>query len=225
MEQLNESRGFRLLATAGMLLALALGFVPEATAALSESGFEQCLFAEVNQSRVAAGVEPLVFAPELAFQVRGFSEKMATEGNLRHMTDSERLPILPGNWSSWGENVYAASGSYASSCEQAHQSFMGSPPHRANILGASFRYAAIGVHIGHGGTWVTELFFNAPGYHPAGEGAFWDDDGSVFESAIERLAAAGVTNGCNPPSNDRFCPDSYVTRGQMAAFLVRAFGI
>jgi hypothetical protein len=39
------------------------------------------------------------------------------------------------------------------------------------------------------------------------------------------LAAAGVTNGCNPPSNDRFCPDSYVTRGQMAAFLVRAFGI
>ena len=53
---------------------------------------------------------------------------------------------------------------------------------------------------------------------------FIDDDGSVFESDIERLAAAGVTRGCNPPTNDRFCPNDYVTRGQMAAFLVRAMG-
>jgi S-layer homology domain len=67
------------------------------------------------------------------------------------------------------------------------------------------------------------LFFRAPGYHPAGNGRFWDDDGSVFESAIEKLATAGITNGCNPPVNDRFCPDQPVTRGQMAAFLIRAF--
>jgi hypothetical protein len=53
---------------------------------------------------------------------------------------------------------------------------------------------------------------------------FVDDDGSVFEADIERLAAAGITKGCNPPDNDRFCPDSKVTREQMAAFLVRAFG-
>jgi hypothetical protein len=52
---------------------------------------------------------------------------------------------------------------------------------------------------------------------------FSDDDGSVFEGDINRLAEAGVTLGCNPPTNDRFCPDSTVTRGQMAAFLVRAF--
>ncbi|MDH4307732.1 MAG: S-layer homology domain-containing protein [Acidimicrobiia bacterium] len=36
------------------------------------------------------------------------------------------------------------------------------------------------------------------------------------------LAAAGVTRGCNPPVNDRFCPAEPVTRGQMAAFLHRA---
>jgi hypothetical protein len=52
---------------------------------------------------------------------------------------------------------------------------------------------------------------------------FTDDDGSVFEADIERMAAAGITMGCNPPTNDQFCPDAYVTRGQMAAFLVRAF--
>ncbi|HYJ23864.1 MAG TPA: hypothetical protein VE027_02575 [Acidimicrobiia bacterium] len=53
---------------------------------------------------------------------------------------------------------------------------------------------------------------------------FTDDDGSVFQGAIDRLGAAGITAGCNPPVNDRFCPDEHVTRGQMAAFLIRAFG-
>ena len=52
---------------------------------------------------------------------------------------------------------------------------------------------------------------------------YHDDDASVFENDINRLAAAGITKGCNPPANDHFCPDSRVTRGQMAAFLVRAF--
>jgi hypothetical protein len=51
---------------------------------------------------------------------------------------------------------------------------------------------------------------------------FTDDDGSIFEADIERLAAAGVTRGCNPPANSRYCPDEPVTRGQMAAFLHRA---
>lgn len=51
---------------------------------------------------------------------------------------------------------------------------------------------------------------------------FVDDDGHVFEGVVNRLAAAGVTVGCNPPANDRFCPDRPVTRGQMATFLTRA---
>jgi uncharacterized delta-60 repeat protein len=54
--------------------------------------------------------------------------------------------------------------------------------------------------------------------------SFVDDDDSVFENAIEKIAAAGITVGCNPPENDRFCPNDHVTRGQMAAFLVRAIG-
>ena len=52
---------------------------------------------------------------------------------------------------------------------------------------------------------------------------FTDDDASIFETEIDKLATAGVTKGCNPPANDRFCPTSYVTRGQFAAFLYRAF--
>ncbi len=60
---------------------------------------------------------------------------------------------------------------------------------------------------------------------PAGSGnPFVDDNGSIFENDIEALAASGITKGCNPPTNNRFCPDQFVTRGQMAAFLHRAEG-
>jgi hypothetical protein len=58
----------------------------------------------------------------------------------------------------------------------------------------------------------------------ASQDYFIDDAGSVFEDDINRLAERGITRGCNPPTNDRYCPDDRVTRGQMAAFLVRAFG-
>ena len=51
---------------------------------------------------------------------------------------------------------------------------------------------------------------------------FADDDSSIFESDIDKLATAGVTKGCNPPTNDQYCPKENVTRGQMAAFLRRA---
>lgn len=60
---------------------------------------------------------------------------------------------------------------------------------------------------------------------PGAPVTFNDDDGSVFEADIEWLGAVGVTRGCNPPTNDNFCPDDNVTRGQMAAFLVRALGL
>jgi hypothetical protein len=54
---------------------------------------------------------------------------------------------------------------------------------------------------------------------------FVDDDDSVFEDDIEAIAAAGVTLGCNPPTNDRFCPNDTLTRGQMAAFMARALAL
>ncbi len=55
-----------------------------------------------------------------------------------------------------------------------------------------------------------------------GGNTFVDDDGSMFENDIAKLAAAGITQGCNPPANDRFCPTENITREQMAAFLHRA---
>lgn len=48
---------------------------------------------------------------------------------------------------------------------------------------------------------------------------FGDDDGTLHEVSINRVAAAGITSGCTAT---RYCPDNPVSRGQMAAFLHRA---
>ena len=55
-------------------------------------------------------------------------------------------------------------------------------------------------------------------------GRFSDDDGTAHEANIEIIATLGVTLGCNPPHNDRFCPGETVTRAQMMGFLARALG-
>ena len=55
---------------------------------------------------------------------------------------------------------------------------------------------------------------------PSSTDYFTDDTGSIHESYINRVAAAGVASGC---ATGRFCPSDPVTRGQMAAFLHRAF--
>lgn len=71
---------------------------------------------------------------------------------------------------------------------------------------------------------MAAFLVRALGYSDSDGTVFSDAKGHVFESAIDKLATAGVTKGCNPPSNSRFCPDRPVTRGEMAAFLVRAMG-
>jgi hypothetical protein len=49
---------------------------------------------------------------------------------------------------------------------------------------------------------------------------FYDDERSIHEPSINRVAQAAITGGC---ASARYCPASSVTRGQMAAFLRRAF--
>jgi S-layer homology domain len=51
---------------------------------------------------------------------------------------------------------------------------------------------------------------------------FTDVDGHPFEADIMWLYTSGITKGC---ASNRFCPDLSVTRGQMAAFLVRALDL
>lgn len=59
---------------------------------------------------------------------------------------------------------------------------------------------------------------------PADSGATFNDvpPSHPFFQFVEALAASGITAGCGAGN---YCPDSPVTRGQMAAFLSKALGL
>ena len=65
----------------------------------------------------------------------------------------------------------------------------------------------------------------ALGLAPAEPAGFADvDPGSTHAAGIDALAAAGITVGCSTEPL-RYCPDSPVTRAQMATFLTRALDL
>jgi hypothetical protein len=46
-------------------------------------------------------------------------------------------------------------------------------------------------------------------------------DSNIFHDDIAWMRDNNVTKGCNPPTNDKYCPSNTVTREQMAAFMRR----
>jgi hypothetical protein len=60
---------------------------------------------------------------------------------------------------------------------------------------------------------------------PASATDYFDDDsGSVHQAAINSIAAAGITLGCDA-TGQHYCPTAQVTRAQMASFLARALDL
>lgn len=68
---------------------------------------------------------------------------------------------------------------------------------------------------------MAALLARAKGISGGGD-VFTDDNGHPFEADINALAREGITQGC---AAARFCPDDWVSRAQMASFLVRAFAL
>lgn len=192
-----------------------------ASAAVTAQEMEDCLIDRINADRSAAGVGQLQAATELVDDVRAHSSWMS-DNAFQHMTDAQRLAILPSTVTSYAENIVMSGEFNSVDCTNVHAIIMGSSSHKANVLLSTMEFMTIGAHIDSQGVWVTELFFAAPGYTTDFNGTFWDDDDSPFEADIELLAAAGITSGCG---TEQFCPDGSVTREQMAAFLVRALGL
>ena len=64
--------------------------------------------------------------------------------------------------------------------------------------------------------------FNPPA--PAGQRFNDVPPSNAFYNFIDRLAVLNITLGC-APDHSMYCPNNPVTRGQMAAFLVRAFNL
>jgi uncharacterized protein YkwD len=107
---------------------------------------EQQLLELANQARAKAGVPPLQFDEGLIHAARAHAEEMAEQGQLSHQFEGE--PSLPRRLSAAsplrldhaGENV-----ALNRTADGAHDSLMHSPPHRENLLDASYNIAGFGV--------------------------------------------------------------------------------
>lgn len=179
-------------AVAAVLLAATMTagiLIPAGTAAAgTPSEDEQSFLQKLNQERVDAGLSPLVSDPELVPTSRTWSQHMANTNVLSH--DPNLVAIVSQvepEWRGVAENV-----GYGYGVQSLHDAFMGSPGHRANILGPS--YNRVGVGVVHSGSriWVTVRFLAGPaisgttGLEPAGArtALTGDFDGDGYEDLL-----------------------------------------
>lgn len=111
------------------------------------------MFQLTNDTRAKRDRDALKLDRELSRYALDHSEAMAHEGALFHTADL--TDVLGGrDWSMGGENV-----GVASSLTDLQSAFMGSKPHRRNILQTGFDHTAIGVFESDGSFWVTVIFY------------------------------------------------------------------
>ena len=121
-------------------------------------GAERALFDSVNHERRAQGLPALRWNEALADAAQRHAQEMARQDSVAHALPGE--PSLPsratkaGARFSWiSENIVQST-----SAAGAHQQFMKSPNHRANILDGDMDSVGIGIAERHGLVFVVEDF-------------------------------------------------------------------
>jgi uncharacterized protein YkwD len=112
----------------------------------------------VNADRGAAGLGPLGWDDQLAGLAQSHANEIAASGTLWH-SDLAAWINLPwmASWRSLGENL--AEAPPGSTAAQVEDMWMGSGPHRANILNGGFNRIGVGVTVdGAGRVWMVALF-------------------------------------------------------------------
>jgi uncharacterized protein YkwD len=129
---------------------------------------EQRLLEMANQARAEAGAPPLQCDEGLIQAARIHAQAMARENQLSHQLNGE--PSLPHRLSATsvlhldrsGENV-----ALDVTADQAHEHLMLSPPHRENLLNASYNVAGFAVIRHAGRLYVVQDFGHSlPAYTP-----------------------------------------------------------
>ena len=105
-----------------------------------------------NQARTNESEGSLNLDPELSKVARLHTREMASQDLLYHTNQNDMMHRVTG-WTTLGENV-----GVGGSVDSLSDAFMNSPPHRANILHASFKHVGIGVKEVNGRMWVTVIF-------------------------------------------------------------------
>lgn len=133
-------------ALAGLALGVAALLFASCTAQEDE------MLGYMNSARRSAGVASLQSNLSLYMKASAWSKYMA--GNCPSLCHSDLRSGNPYAWKLLGENVGAGP-----TVSGLHNAFMGSAPHRANILNYRFQYTGVGVYQAPNGIyWVTEEF-------------------------------------------------------------------
>lgn len=106
---------------------------------------EQAVVDLTNAERKKADLPPLAASPELAAAARGHAANMAKQDKLDHTLDdktfADRAKAAGYEYLNLGENI--ASGQEGP--KEALENWMGSEPHKENILNAEFTGIGVGV--------------------------------------------------------------------------------
>lgn len=127
---------------------------------------ERSAFEKTNRARVANGLEPFTWDPDLCRMARVHSENMARQGFFDHATREglhlkDRARALGiGRFRVIGENIAYNKG-YDDPGAFAVERWMLSSGHRANILYAEFQASAIGSYVSaDGSVYLTQIFIS-----------------------------------------------------------------
>lgn len=160
----RRSRSFLVLL---IVLGFLLGPVLTAPAALGASGrltsFDQRMLELVNKARKSAGLNELQAANGLVDLSVWWSSQMAdgaTGAALQHNPNAFQMTLSFGasNRTAWAENVAKWSPTSVSA-DTMFDAYMNSPGHKANIMGANYRYIGIGSVTGANGTSYNTMTF------------------------------------------------------------------
>jgi len=132
----------------------AYGVTTKSVSSAPYSSYEQANLGYLNQARSSAGLPSLAWSSSLANTARAWA---------KYLADNNCSGSEIGHSVLWtnGENVYWISGGSGSDLAlRAHNAFMGSTGHRANILRASFHHVGIGIAHGAKGWYLVQNFSN-----------------------------------------------------------------
>ncbi|HEY6678391.1 MAG TPA: CAP domain-containing protein [Actinomycetota bacterium] len=141
------------VALALLIVLLAQGVSADRASASTDLRRRSYMLSLTNDDRAQHDKAVLRMNAVLSRYATDHSRQMATRGYLFHTADlSSKLKGL--DWSIGGENV-----GVGSTLDGVEGAFMGSTPHRRNILRTGFDHAAVGVIRSNGSFWVTVIFY------------------------------------------------------------------
>jgi uncharacterized protein YkwD len=123
-----------------------------------EQPFADSIFRELNAARRANGLPELGYSPRLGFDAGDWAWKMSQSGQFVHQ-DLGALLFNPdhGAYRTLGENILM--GPWYMNAQYIVSLWMGSPPHRANILSRDFNVVGVGfANRSDGSVWISVVF-------------------------------------------------------------------